>query len=122
MWGYNGLHETMPIDADALDDADDLPVDPATNKGRVLAFLAANPDQAYRPKEIVEGTGVNRNSLGVVLTRLEDEGLVRSNEGYYAVEEERPVATFVEALREAGEDAFDFASGEVDEFLERIRG
>lgn len=112
----------MPIDADALDDAADLPVDPDTNKGRVLAFLAANPDQAYRPKEVAEGTDVNRNSVGVVLQRLADDGLVRSKGGYYAVAEKRSVATFVDALRDAGVEAFDLASNEVDELLTRIRG
>jgi DNA-binding IscR family transcriptional regulator len=112
----------MPIDANQLDNADDLPVDPDTNKGRVLAFLAANPDQAYRPKEVAEGTDVNRNSVGVVLSRFTDEGLVRSNEGYYAVAEKRSVATFVEALRNVDVSTFDLASSEVDELLKRIRG
>ncbi len=112
----------MPIDADMLDDSDDIPVDPDTNKGRILAFLAANPEQAYRPREVAEATGVNRNSVGTVLGRLRDDGLISSNGGYYAVEEERPVATFVEVLRNAGEDAFDLASSEVDDLLKRIRG
>lgn len=112
----------MPIDADKLDDADDIPVDPDTNKGRVLAFLAANPEQAFRPTEVAEATGVNRSSVGVTLMRLTDDGLIRAENGYYAVEEERPVAAFVEALRDAGEDAFDLASNEVDDLLKRIRG
>jgi DNA-binding transcriptional ArsR family regulator len=112
----------MPIDADKLDDADDIPVDRDTNKGRVLTFLAANPDQAYRPKEIAEATEVNRSSVGVTLSRLEEAGLIRAENGYYAVEEEHGVAAFVEALRDAGEDAFDLASKEVDDLLDRIRG
>ena len=112
----------MPIDADKLHDADDVPVDPDTNKGRVLAFLAANPEEAFRPSEIAEATGVKAGSVGVTLARLRNDDLVDGNGGYWTVEEERPVASFVEALRDAGEDAFDLASGEVDDLLKRIRG
>lgn len=112
----------MPIDIDQFEAGDGVPVRPETNKGRVLAFLAANPEQAFRPSEVAEGAGVNPNSVGTVLSRLEDDGLVRHRDGYWAVGETDPVAEFVDALRDLGDAAEDLATEEVDRLLSRIRG
>lgn len=113
----------MPIDIDHFDDiAGDAPVRPDTNKGAVLAFLAANPEQAYRPREIAEETGINPNSVGAVLARLDEADLVRHRGGYWAVAETHPVADFVEALQSVGGEAVDLATDEVDALLKRIRG
>ena len=112
----------MPIDSSRLDDSEQLPVRPGTNKETVLSFLAANPREAYSPSEVAEATGVNRNSVGTVLSRLATEGLVRHRDGYWAVAETDAVAVFVEELRELGEAAYDLASDEVDALLRRIRG
>jgi predicted HTH transcriptional regulator len=53
----------------------------------ILQFLASNPEQAYTPKEIHEATEVTRNSVGVVLSRLENRGLVRHRGEYWAIAE-----------------------------------
>jgi predicted ArsR family transcriptional regulator len=56
-----------------------------TNPERVLRFLTANPDKAYKLIEIANATEVNNNSIHPVLKRLEEQGLVRHREPYWAV-------------------------------------
>lgn len=76
----------MPIDIDQFDHADeaDLGGGP-TNAERILNFLAANHDQAFTAKEIHKGTDVARGSVGVVLSRLEEQGYVRHRGQYWAI-------------------------------------
>jgi sugar-specific transcriptional regulator TrmB len=54
----------------------------------VLAFLTERRAAAFTPAEICEGTGVPRGSVGVVLARLEDRGLVRHRGPYWTVSPE----------------------------------
>ncbi|MCD2198668.1 MarR family transcriptional regulator [Halobacterium sp. KA-4] len=77
----------MPIDIQSFEEGDeaDLRAGGRTNAEEVLAFLAASPDQAFTPSEIHEGTTVARGSVGVVLSRLEDRGLVRHRGDYWAI-------------------------------------
>lgn len=73
----------MPISIEEFEsrDRDDGP----TNAERVLRFLARNEDKAFRAVEIAEATGVVENSVHPVLHRLEERGLVRHREPYWAV-------------------------------------
>lgn len=57
----------------------------AENADRVLAFLAERRDEAFTPAEICRRTGVPHGSVGVVLARLEDRGLVRHRGAYWAI-------------------------------------
>ncbi|WP_336001216.1 helix-turn-helix domain-containing protein [Halorientalis halophila] len=74
----------MPISIDEFDefDAADRSV---TNAERALEFLVRNREQAFKAAEIADRTGVAENSIHPVLNRLEDRGLVRHKEPYWAV-------------------------------------
>jgi len=77
----------MPIDIKRFeeDSVQELRASGQTNAEEILSFLVASPDQAFTPKEIYEATDVARGSVGVVLSRLEDRGLVRHRGEYWAV-------------------------------------
>lgn len=112
----------MPIDIDRFEQtperelADD---EGPTNAERVLSFLAANRDKAFTPAEIREATDVPRGSIGVVLSRLEDRGLVRHRAKYWALGDEEAVDRHLTASRTARaaadrfgpEDPEDWGSG-----------
>lgn len=86
----------MPVNIDDLDDAPEAVLD--LNEGsqpyRILQFLLDHPDLAFTPAEIHEATGINRNSVGVVLTRLEDRDLVRHEGRYWAIAEDDRLAAY----------------------------
>ncbi len=90
----------MPIDIERFerDSEDELRARGRTNGEEVLSFLAANPERAYTPKEIHDATGVVRGSVGVVLSRLEDRGLVRHRGEYWAVADVEDVDTTLTAM------------------------
>jgi len=77
----------VPIDIDRFEERseDRLQSGGQTNAEEILSFLAANDSQAFTPKEIHEETGVARGSVGVVLSRLEERGLVRHRGEYWAI-------------------------------------
>lgn len=93
----------MPIDIERFEEGrpEDLRAGGQTNAEAILSFLASAPDQAFTPKEIHEGTGVARGSVGVVLSRLEDRELVRHRGDYWAIGEGEEVATTLTALSTA---------------------
>ena len=82
----------MPISIDEFETHD--PERRKTNAERVVEFLARNRDKAYRAIEIAEATGVNEHSIHPVLNRLEERGLVRHREPYWAIGD-------LEAVRDA---------------------
>jgi len=86
----------MPIGIDAFDDRPEAALDltPGTQPYRVLRFLAEHDDQAFTQTEISEGTGFKRGSVGAVLSRLEDRGLVRHRGRYWAIAEDERLASF----------------------------
>lgn len=73
----------VPISIDEFESRDQDSGD--TNAERVVRFLARNRDQAFKATEIAEATGVASNSVHPVLTRLEEQGLVRHREPYWAI-------------------------------------
>jgi hypothetical protein len=77
----------MPIDIERFEEGSDadLHAGGETNAELILSFLARNADQAFTPKEIHTATDVVRGSVGVVLSRLEDRGLVRHRGDYWAI-------------------------------------
>lgn len=90
----------MPIDIERFEHGseEELRAGGPTNAERVLAFLGSNPDQAYTPKEIHEETGVARGSVGVVLSRLEERGLVRHRGDYWAIADVEEIDTTLTAM------------------------
>ena len=86
----------MAIDIEEFDTTDEAELGSRTNAERVLAFLARNADKAFRQVEIADGADLKRGSIGPVLSRLEERGLVRHKGAYWAIGEP-------ERLREAGE-------------------
>lgn len=73
----------MPISIDEFESRD--PEKRETNAERVVRFLARNRDKAYRALEVAEATDVDENSIHPVLHRLEERGLVRHREPYWAI-------------------------------------
>ncbi|WP_435119187.1 MarR family transcriptional regulator [Halolamina sp. C58] len=86
----------MPISIDRFDDEPDdvLDLQEGTQPYRVLQFLARNDDQAFTQTEIHEATDIKRGSVGAVLSRLEDRGLVRHRGRYWAIAEDDRLASF----------------------------
>lgn len=96
---------TMPIDVEKFETAPEAELtatgDGPTNAERVLSFLSANDDQAFTPKEIHVETDVPRGSVGVVLSRLADRGLVRHRGEYWAIAEEPDLDVVLTTARTA---------------------
>lgn len=87
----------MPISIDEFESRD---LDAReTNAERVVRFLARNSDRAYKAIEIAQATEITENSIHPVLNRLEERGMVRHREPYWAIGD-----------REAVQDAIAFSS------------
>ena len=86
----------MPINIDRFEDEseDTLDISEGTQPDRILTFLAANDDRAFTQTEIHEATDIPRGSVGVVLSRLEERGLVRHRGRYWAVADDDRLASF----------------------------
>lgn len=83
----------MPVSFDKYDgDSGRMDLSEGTNAHAILSFLAERPDQGYTPKEIAEGTGVKRGSVGTTLSRLEDRDLVRHKGEVWAIGEDDRLA------------------------------
>ncbi|QHS17373.1 MarR family transcriptional regulator [haloarchaeon 3A1-DGR] len=110
----------MPIDIETFEtaSADRLRQPGRTNADRVMEFLATHPDQAFTQSEIREATDVKAGSISVVLSRLEDRGLVRHKGNYWALGTDDDVASYTD-LRESTRAANDrLGTEDMDEWLE----
>jgi len=110
----------MPIDIETFEStaADQLDQNGPTNADRVMRFLAAHPDKAFTQSEIRDATGVKAGSISVVLSRLEERGLVRHKGTYWALGDDDDVAAYtsmVESARTANER---FGEEDMDEWLD----
>ncbi len=110
----------MPIDIETFESSseDRLQQSGETNADRVMRFLATHPDQAFTQSEIRDATGVKAGSISVVLSRLEDRGLVRHKGNYWALGEADDVAAYtsmVESTRAANDR---FGEENIEEWLE----
>lgn len=79
----------MPVkfgDYEGGSDEIEWAIEPDSNAYTILEFLAEHPETGFSPKEIHEATGIPRGSVGTTLGRLEDRGLVRHKEPYWAVD------------------------------------
>jgi DNA-binding IclR family transcriptional regulator len=86
----------MPINIDRFDEepTEVLNLQEGTQPYRVLQFLAEHDDKAFTQTEIHEATDIKRGSVGAVLSRLEDRGLVRHRGRYWAVGEDDRLASY----------------------------
>ncbi|MFD1648020.1 MarR family transcriptional regulator [Haloarchaeobius litoreus] len=110
----------MPIDIETFESSpeDHLQNRGETNADRVMRFLAAHPDQAFTQSEIRDATDVKAGSISVVLSRLEDRGLVRHKGNYWALGEADNVAAYMN-MAESTRTANDrFGEEDMDEWLE----
>ena len=91
----------MPIDIDHFEDA---PGDSTPTSQRVVRFLAANDDRAFRRGEIAEAIDADPETVGTNLTRLKARGLVRHREPYWTFTDDRQRA--LETLDDLYGEAF----------------
>lgn len=84
----------MPIDIERFEanQADDL--GEPSNPEQVLLFLIENDDKAFTAREIAEQTGISRNSIGTVLSRLENRDLLRHKGQYWALADPERIRSF----------------------------
>ncbi|AUX10524.1 hypothetical protein AArcSl_2913 [Halalkaliarchaeum desulfuricum] len=110
----------MPIDIETFESSsgDRLQHSGETNADRVMRFLAANPDKAFTQSEIRDATDVKAGSISVVLSRLEDRGLVRHKGNYWALGEADDVAAYIGLLESTRAANDRFGEEDVDEWLE----
>ena len=110
----------MPIDIDTFESTppERLRSDGETNADRVMRFLAAHPDQAFTQSEIRDATDVKAGSISVVLSRLEDRGLVRHKGNYWALGEADDVAAYASMLESTRAANDRFGEEDMDEWLE----
>lgn len=108
----------MPIDIEQFEEdaVDTLRAGGRTNAEEILSFLASSPEKAYTPKEVHEATGVARGSVGVVLSRLEERGLVRHRGEYWAIADVDDLGKTRSALRTARAATDRFGPEDPDEW------
>ena len=110
----------MPIDIETFESSpeDRLQHTERTNADRVMRFLAANPDRAFTQSEIRDATDVKAGSISVVLSRLENRGLVRHKGTYWALGEADDLAAYT-SMVESTQTANDrFGTEDIEEWLE----
>lgn len=64
---------------------DGFSFDPDTHAYDILSFLAEHPETGFKPAEIAAETGIKAGSVRGTLKRLEDRGLVRHAEPFWAI-------------------------------------
>jgi DNA-binding transcriptional ArsR family regulator len=69
-----------------------LDLSEGTNARIILEVLLENRGVGYTPGELAEETDIARGSVGPTLQRLEDAGLVRHKEPYWAAAEDDRLA------------------------------
>lgn len=112
----------MPIQLDPDGNDDSPPVTPGTNAHELLEVLADHPDMGFAPKELAELTDVATGSIHKTLSRLEDRGLVRQIDSYWAIADDVAASRLANVVSlSAIEDTYgDDAYGEDDEWAESV--
>jgi len=109
----------MPIDIETFESEppDSLENSGGTNADRVMRFLTAHPDKAFTQSEIRDATDIKAGSISVVLSRLEDRGLVRHKGNYWALGEGDDVAAYTSLLESTRSANDRFGEEDMDEWL-----
>ncbi len=108
----------MPIDIERFEEGslDELRASGQTNAEKILSFLASSPEKAFTPKEIHEATEVARGSVGVVLSRLEERGLLRHRGEYWAIADDEDTEETLTAIATARAATERFGPEDPDEW------
>jgi Mn-dependent DtxR family transcriptional regulator len=108
----------MPIDIETFSESADEELTEVTNAERVVRFLSRNDDKAFTASEIAERTSVKKASVGTVLRRLRERGLVEHKGDYWAIGDEEAVRDAFRFHRDV--DALDerFGAEDLDEWRE----
>lgn len=85
----------MPISREEFehDPTESIPFGPGTQPRTVLQFLLNHPETAYTQTELADATGIQRGSLGTVLSRLESHDLVRHRDRYWIIADDDRLAS-----------------------------
>jgi predicted ArsR family transcriptional regulator len=75
--------DTIDIEEFETADADDFAGRPDTE--RIVAFLAANDDRAWKTATVAEQLGLEADAVSAILSRLKERGLVRHKRPYWAI-------------------------------------
>jgi hypothetical protein len=78
----------MPVNFQKYEDnttEGSLSFDPDTHAYHILSFLGDHPETGFKPAEIAAETGIKPGSVRGTLKRLEDRGLVRHAEPFWAI-------------------------------------
>jgi predicted transcriptional regulator of viral defense system len=104
----------MPINIDRFDEesTEVLDIQEDTQPYRILQFLAEHDDKAFTQTEIHEATEIKRGSVGAVLSRLEDRGLVRHRGRYWAIGEDDRLASYAAQVKASSVSPTDDYYGE----------
>jgi len=100
----------MPIQLDSNETAP--PIKPGTNAHELLSVLLDHPEMGFSPKELAELTVVPHSSVHKTLSRLQEKGLVRKVDSYWAVADDvaasqiANVVSLQQIESEYGDDAY----------------
>lgn len=107
----------MSIDRETFENASEEELGTLSVPDRVLGFLAAHADLAFKAREIAARTGIDESAVSTALSRLKSRELVEHKAVYWAITEdterlagysgyERATALFNDRLGEEDADAW----------------
>lgn len=107
----------MSIDRETFENSTEDDLQELSVPDRVLAFLAANDDRAFKAQEIATQTDLNDGAVSTALSRLKERELVEHKGTYWAITSEtdrlheysgyeRATALFNEQLGDEEKDAW----------------
>ncbi|MFB6103646.1 MAG: MarR family transcriptional regulator [Halobacteriaceae archaeon] len=111
----------MPIRIDSGGEETPL-IKPGTNAHELLTVLLDHPDMGFSPKELADLTDVPHSSVHKTLSRLQEKGLVRKIDSYWAVTDDvaaSRIANFV-SLQQIETEYGDDAYGGEDEWTDDV--
>lgn len=110
----------MPITTDEFEHLPEKALDltEGSNAQRVLTFLSENPETAFRQNELIDGTDVKAGSIGPVLGRLEERGLVRHKGKYWTLGDDDRLASYAAMAHTFATADERFPDEEMDEWLQ----
>jgi DNA-binding IclR family transcriptional regulator len=110
----------MPITTDEFDHLPEEALDltEGSNAQRVLTFLFEHPETAFRQNELIDNTNVNAGSIGPVLARLEERGLVRHKGKYWTLGQDDRLASYAAMAHTFATVEDRFPDEDMDEWLE----
>ena len=79
----------MSIDRETFEKASETELSELSVTDKVLGFLAANADRAYKAREIASQTEVETGAVSTALSRLKRRKLVEHKAEYWAVVDDR---------------------------------